>query len=80
VKTASLFLYNNGTVPITLSLQVSPTTADGDYIDDPSYTNFVLGDSAKKYIAINSFAHYVRLLYTMGSSTGTLTAYYNAQA
>ncbi|WP_427916598.1 DUF6385 domain-containing protein [Syntrophobotulus glycolicus] len=79
VKTASLLLYNQGAVPLTLSLQISPTTTDGDYIDDPSYTNVVLEANEKKYMAISSFAHYVRLQYLMGGSTGTITAYYNAQ-
>jgi hypothetical protein len=79
VKTASMLLYNQGAVPITLSLQISPTTTDGDYIDDPSYSSVVLTANEKKYMAISSFAHYARLQYIMGGSTGTITAYYNAQ-
>lgn len=79
VKTASMYIYNKGSVPLTLSLQLSPTTNSGDYIDAPNYTNISVGLNEKKIITVSLFGHYTRLQYNMGGETGVITAYLNAQ-
>ncbi len=80
LKVASLFVYNEGSTPITLSLQISPTNDDNNYIDDPSYTDEVIAANDHLFIAVSNFAHYVRLQYNLGTETATFSAYYNAQA
>lgn len=79
IKTASMFIYNEGTNTVTLSLQMSPTTVDSNYIDDPTYTDFTIAGGANKIVTIGLFANYTRLEYDMGDVTGTITAFYNAQ-
>ena len=78
-KTASIFVYNEGANTLTLSLQISPTTTDADYIDDPSYTSLTIAGTSSQYIAIAKYAHYARLRYVLGATTATFSAYYNAQ-
>jgi hypothetical protein len=80
LKTASLFVYNEGANTLTVSLQISPTTTGADYIDDPSYSNVAIAGNANKYIAIAKYAHYARLQYILGATTATFSSYYNAQA
>ncbi|MEA5015282.1 MAG: DUF6385 domain-containing protein [Candidatus Limiplasma sp.] len=80
LKVASIFLYNEDTAPITISLQISPTTDDGLYMDDPSYTDQVIPGNESLYMAVSNFAHYIRLQYNLGGQTATFSAYYNAQA
>ena len=80
LKVASIFLYNEDTTPITISLQISPTTDDGLYMDDPSYTDQVIPGNESLYMAVSNFAHYIRLQYNLGGQTATFSAYYNAQA
>ena len=79
-KVASILVYNTGANTLTVSLQISPTTTDGDYIDDPDYTDLAILGATNKIITISRFAHYARLQYNLGGSTATFTAYYNAQA
>jgi len=80
LKVASIFLYNEGATPITLSLQISPVDSDSFYVDDPSYTGQVVPGNGTLYIAVSNFAHYARLQYNMGAGSGTISAYFNAQA
>jgi hypothetical protein len=80
LKVASIFLYNGGATPITLSLQISPVDSNSFYVDDPSYTDQVVPGNGNMYIAVSNFAHYARLQYNMGANTGTISAYLNAQA
>jgi cytoskeletal protein CcmA (bactofilin family) len=79
-KVASLLVYNEGADTLTVSLQISPTTTDVDYIDDPDYTNYAIPGSTNKILSISRFAHYTRLQYILGGATATFSAYYNAQA
>ncbi len=80
LKVASIFIYNEDATPITISLQISPTTDTGLYMDDPSYTDQVIAANDSLYMAVSSFAHYIRLQYNLGGSTATFSAYFNAQA
>jgi len=80
LKVASMFVYNEGVDPLTISLQISPTASDTDYIDDPSYTEVVVNAGEAQYMAVNRFANYCRLQYVLGVSTATFSAYFNAQA
>ena len=78
-KQASIILYNgDADTPITLSLQISPTTADGDYIDsgDP----IVIPANGNYYISGINYAHYARLQCAMGTETAILNAYFIGQA
>ena len=78
-KQASIILYNgDADTPITLSLQISPTTADGDYID--SGEPIVIPANGSHYIPAISYAHYARLQCAMGSETAILNAYFIGQA
>ncbi len=79
-KVASIFIYNEVAVPVTISLQISPTTTDGQYINDPSYADKVIPANGNLYMPVSNFAHYVRLQYNLGGATATISAYFNAQA
>jgi len=80
LKNESIFIYNEGATPITISLQLSPTTTTTDYIDDAAYTDVVVAGNGNSFIAVAKFAHYIRLEYNVGASTVTFSAYYNGQA
>ncbi len=78
LTTASMFIDNIGTNPITVSLQLSP---DGTtYFDDSSFTNQVIAGGAQTIIAIGKFAQFAQLTYDAGATTATFNAYYNGQA
>ena len=79
LKVASIFIYNENTNPVTISLQISPVSGSR-YIDDPSFTNQVVPANGNLYMAVSSFAHYIRLQYNLGAQTATFSAYFNAQA
>lgn len=80
LRTASILFYNEGANPITISLQISPTTNVNYYMDSPNYSNIVVAGNSNQFIAITEFAHYVQLSYNPGSSTCTFSAYFNGQA
>jgi len=80
LKNESFFIYNEGANPITISLQLSPTTTTTDYIDDDIYTDVVIAGNGNTMISVAKFAHYLRLEYNLGAVTVTFSAYYNAQA
>jgi len=73
-----MLIYNEGANTLTVSLQVSPTTTPGDYIDDPDYTLHAIAGNTNEILVISKFAHYARLQYV--ATTATFSAYYNAQA
>lgn len=79
-KAATMFIYNEGNTALNLSLQMSPTMEDKDYIDDPFLTSFTVPAGGKKVVIISYLSHYIRLQYSMGSLEGVITAYYNAQS
>jgi hypothetical protein len=78
-KTATFFVYNSGSSAITVSLQISPTTAATYYLNDPAYTDVAVGAGEGSIIVVGKFANYARLQYDAGA-TGTFTAYYNGQS
>ena len=80
LRTASFLVYNLGTNTLTVSLQVSPTTNEADYITDPSYSNFAVLGGGKQIITVSRFARYTRLIYTLGGTTATFSVYFNAQS
>lgn len=80
LKVASIFVYNDGAAPVSLSLQVSPTAEDARYIDDPNYTDVVIDGNEGMYISVTLFARYVRLQYDMGVASTTVSAYFIGQA
>ncbi|MBR0600140.1 DUF6385 domain-containing protein [Sinanaerobacter chloroacetimidivorans] len=79
IKTGTFFVYNSGTSTLTVSLQISPTTATAFYIDDPSYTDVAISNGENKIIVIGKFANYARLSYDAGAAA-TFSVYYNAQS
>jgi hypothetical protein len=78
ITTGSIFVYNGGATPFTVSVQISPTTTDGDYIDDPDNTEIAIGPNAKYLIALSKYGNYTRLQYS-AASAATFSAYYNGQ-
>lgn len=80
VKKGTLFIYNGGANTITLSVQISPTTTTGDYVDDPTYTNLAIAGNKSSLIPLATFGKYMRIQYAMNSTTGTITAYFNGQS
>ena len=80
LRTASFLVYNLGANTLTVSLQVSPTTNEADYITDPSYSNFAVLGGGKQIITVSRFARYTRLIYTLGGTTATFSVYFNAQS
>ena len=78
LRTATMFINNIGTNPITVNLQLSP---DGTlYINDPNYTNKLISGGASDIAVISTFSKFVRLTYDAGAVTATFNAYYNGQA
>ena len=78
LRTATMFIDNIGTNPITVSLQLSP---DGTlYINDPNYTNQIISGETNSVAVVGTFSKYVRLTYDTGALAATFNAYYNAQA
>lgn len=80
LKVASIYAYNDGDAPITLSLQVSPVADSARYLNDPNYTEVVIESNEGVYMSVSLFAHYVRLQYDMGAESSTITAYFLGQA
>jgi hypothetical protein len=78
ITTGSIFVYNGGATPFTVSVQVSPTTTDDDYIDDPDNTGVAIGPNAKQLLTLSKYGNYTRLQYS-ALSAATFTAYYNGQ-
>jgi hypothetical protein len=78
ITTGSIFLYNGGAQTFSVTVQVSPTTSDGDYVDDPDNSDIEVGPNAKMLIVLSKYGHYSRLAYT-ATSAATFTAYYNGQ-
>ena len=78
LRTASMFIDNVGSATVTYSLLLSP---DGTtYFEDPSYTDQTVAGGAKAVIAIDRFAQFAQLEYSLGAETATFNAYYNGQA
>jgi hypothetical protein len=80
LKVVSLYLYNEGSTTLTVSLQASPDTTTTHYISDPSYSNVVITAGNSQFVDVGLFAHYFRLQYNLGTFTATFSAFYNAQA
>ncbi len=80
LKVVSLYLYNEGSTTLTVSLQVSPDTTSTHYITDPSYSNVAITAGNSQFIDVGLFAHYMHLQYNLGTFTATFSAFYNAQA
>ena len=80
LKTASFLVYNNGLNTLTVSLQLSPTQNDIDYITDPNNQNLTIAPGTGQIIAVDLFAHYARLQYNQGRSSTTISVYFNGQA
>ena len=79
IKTATFFVYNTGASPITISLQISPSTDSALYIDDPSYTDVNIPAGEDKIIVVGKFGNYTRLQYDL-TAAADFIAYYNGQA
>ncbi|VYT64483.1 hypothetical protein [Clostridium tertium] len=79
LRTASFFVYNAGTNTLTISLQMSPTTNNADYITDPSYNNYTIPGGDRRIITVSRFGNYTRLLYTLRGTTATFSVYFNGQ-
>lgn len=80
LKTASFLVYNNGLNTLTVSLQLSPTQNDIDYITDPNNQNLTIAPGTGQIIVVDLFAHYARLQYNQGRSSTTISVYFNGQA
>lgn len=78
ITTGSFFVYNAGATAFTVSLQVSPTTGDGFYINDPDNDDVAVGANGSALLPISKFGHYARVLYDAASAV-TFAAYYNGQ-
>lgn len=78
VTTGSFFIYNTGTNPFTISLQVSPAADDDLYAFDADNDELTVPADAKLVIAISKYGRYARLLYDAGAGA-TLSAYYIGQ-
>jgi len=78
VTTGSFFVYNNGTSPFTISLQVSPAPTDALYAYDVDNDNLPVDAGDKLIIAISKYGMYARLEYD-AASAATFDAYYVGQ-
>jgi len=75
---ATFFIYNTGTTTLTLSLQMSPAVA-ADYINDPNYTNVAIPAGTNKIMPVVYYGNYSRIRFNMGTTEGTVTAYFVGQ-
>jgi hypothetical protein len=78
ITTGSFFVYNTGANPFTVSLQVSPTSADSFYAFDTDNDDLPVPAGEKLIIAISKYGRYARLLYNAGGGA-TFSAYYIGQ-
>jgi len=77
LRTATMFVDNTDTNPITVTLQLSP---DGTtYFNDPNYTNLVVDGESSAVIVAGIFAQYAQIEYDAGTAA-TFSVYYNGQA
>ncbi|MCL2235701.1 MAG: DUF6385 domain-containing protein [Defluviitaleaceae bacterium] len=77
LRTATMFVDNTGTTPITATLQLSP---DGTtYFDDPNYTDVTIDGETSAIMVVGIFAQFAQIQYDPGVSA-TFTVYYNGQA
>ncbi len=77
VRTATMFVDNTGSSPITVTLQLSP---DGNtYFNNPNYTNIAIAQTSYTIIVVDLFAHFAQLAYDAGTAA-TFITYYNGQA
>jgi hypothetical protein len=74
----SFYVYNTGSNTLTVQLQISPTTTDSYFADDPSGTVAVTSGSKAALVA-QRFLQYTRLFYETSGATCTFDVYYNAQ-
>lgn len=73
----SYYITNTGTNPITVLLQISPTTTSTYFVDDGA--SYVVAGGAITVIAAAKFMQYTRLYYDTGGAAATAEFYYNAQ-
>ena len=78
ITTGSYFVYNTGTNPFTISLQVSPAADDNLYAFDVDNDDIPVPVDARLIIAISKYGRYARLLYDAGAGA-TFSAYYVGQ-
>ena len=77
---ASFLVYNTGADTLTISLQLSPTTNEEDYITSPNNSLLTVAGNTSEIIPVDLFANYARLQYSLGSSTATFSTFFNGQA
>ncbi|MPN36639.1 hypothetical protein SDC9_184149 [bioreactor metagenome] len=78
ITTGSFFVYNTGAAAFTVSLQVSPDTADALYAFDEDNDELPVEVGAKMIIAISKYGRYARLYYDAGAGA-SFSAYYIGQ-
>ncbi len=78
LRTATMFINNTGSTPLTVTLQLSP---DGTaYFNDPNYTDVSVQGTSYTVIVADIFAHFIQLEYDAGATPTTFLVYYNGQA
>ena len=79
ITTGSFYVYNTGSNPITVSLQMSPLTTPTFYILDPDNDNLTVTNGTNMIIPLSKYGHYARLLYDAGATIASFSAYYVGQ-
>lgn len=74
----SYYVTNIGTAPLSVKIQISPTTAATYFYDDPSGETVVTGGN-KTVLAASRYLKHTRLYYNAGSDCSTAIFSFNSQ-
>ena len=74
----SFYIRNNGTDPVDITLQVSPSNVNDYYVDDSTSVN--IGADGKKVITPKYYLKHTRIYYDVPSGTADIDVYFNGHA
>ena len=78
ITMGTFFIYNGGAQTFSVTVQLSPTADDANYVDDPDNKDIEVGSNAKLLIVLSKYGHYARLQYN-ATADASFTAYFNGQ-
>ncbi len=78
ITNGTFFLYNTNSATVSVSLQVSPTADDAQYVNDPDNENIQLAQNQKVLIVVSKYGHFARLQYH-AAAAATFSVHYSGQ-
>jgi len=73
----SYYVNNTGSATFSVYLQISPTTTEGYFMDDPSGA-VEIAPGERQTLVAQKYLRYTRLVYDAGAATVTADFWYNA--